>query len=54
MRYSRDEPEVLRRDFYNSLLAAYRPEEVREQLDRAGLKRLRVEAVSDRHWLVAS
>ena len=52
--YSRDEPEVLRRDFYNSLLAAYRPEEVREQLDRAGLKQLHVEVVSDRHWLVAS
>jgi ubiquinone/menaquinone biosynthesis C-methylase UbiE len=51
--YSRDEPEVLRRDFYNSLLAAYRPDEVRDQLDRAGLRQLRVEAVSDRHWLVA-
>lgn len=52
--YSRDEPEVLRRDFYNSLLAAYRPQEVRDQLDRAGLSRLRVEVVSDRHWLVVS
>ena len=52
--YSRDEPEVLRRDFYNSLLAAYRPEEVRAQLDRAGLSRLHVEVVSDRHWLVVS
>jgi ubiquinone/menaquinone biosynthesis C-methylase UbiE len=52
--YSKGEPEVLRHDFYNSLCAAYRPEEVREQLDRAGLKQLRVEAVSDRHWLVAS
>ena len=52
--YSRDEPEVLRRDFYNSLLAAYLPEEVREQLTRAGLARLRVEVVSDRHWLVAT
>ena len=52
--YSSNEPEVLRRDFYNSLLAAYRPDEIREQLDRAGLNRLRVEVVSDRHWLVAS
>lgn len=51
--YSRDEPEVLRRDFYNSLLAAYRPDEVQQQLDHAGLTQLRVEAVSDRHWLVA-
>jgi ubiquinone/menaquinone biosynthesis C-methylase UbiE len=52
--YSRDEPEVLRRDFYNSLLAAYRPEEVREQLSRAGLDHLVLEVISDRHWLVSS
>ena len=50
--YSAGEPDVLRRDFYNSLLAAYRPAEVREQLTRAGLDGLRVEVVSDRHWLV--
>jgi ubiquinone/menaquinone biosynthesis C-methylase UbiE len=52
--YSRGEPEVLRRDFYNSLLAAYRPSELREQLRRAGLESLVLEVVSDRHWLVAS
>ena len=52
--YSAGEPEVLRRDFYNSLLAAYRPEEVQEQLARAGLDGLDVEVVSDRHWLVAT
>jgi ubiquinone/menaquinone biosynthesis C-methylase UbiE len=50
--YSRDDPEVLRSDFRNSLRAAYRAEEVREQLARAGLQRLRVEVASDRHWLV--
>jgi ubiquinone/menaquinone biosynthesis C-methylase UbiE len=52
--YARDEPEVLRRDFYNSLLAAYRPDEVRDQLKHAGLAPLSIEVVSDRHWLVAS
>lgn len=52
--YSADEPEILRRDFFNSLLAAYRPDEVREQLRRCGLGRLDVEVVSDRHWLVQS
>lgn len=52
--YSAGEPDVLRRDFYNSLLAAYRPDEVRDQLRRAGLDELEVEVVSDRHWLVAS
>lgn len=48
--YSEGEPEGLRRDFYHSLLAAYRPKEVEEQLRRAGLE-LEVAPVSDRHWL---
>ena len=34
------------------LLAAYRPEEIAVQLARAGLSRLRVEAVGDRHVVV--
>lgn len=51
--YSSGEPEVLRSDFFNSLLAAYRPDELREQLRQAGLAELRPEIVSDRHWLVA-
>ncbi len=53
MSYAGAEPQVLRRDFYNSLLAAYRPEEVRTQLEVAGLSdALAVEAVSDRHLAV--
>jgi SAM-dependent methyltransferase len=51
-RYSGDEPEVLRVDFFNSLRAAYRPAEVRMQLARAGLGTLRLEVVSDRHFIV--
>jgi ubiquinone/menaquinone biosynthesis C-methylase UbiE len=51
-KYSRGEPEVLRRDFYNSLLAAFTPVEVRRQLREADLDELRVETVSDRHLLV--
>ena len=51
-RYSANEPAVLKRDFYNSLLAAFTPAEVRRQLQRAGLEGLRVEVVSDRHLLV--
>ncbi|MEY2934560.1 MAG: hypothetical protein RL033_5309 [Pseudomonadota bacterium] len=50
--YSRGDPEVLRNDFSNSLRAAYRAEEVQQQLAQAGLGRLNVEVVSDRHWLV--
>ena len=46
-----DAPDVLRRDFFNSLLAAFRPDEVRSQLAAAGLPRIRVEAASDRHLI---
>jgi hypothetical protein len=51
-KYSGGEPEVLRRDFYNSLVAAFTRAEVREQLKQAGLNTLKVEIVSDRHLLV--
>ena len=51
--YAEGEPEVLRRDFFNSLLAAYRPEEVEAQLAQAELGWLEVRAVSDRHLVVS-
>jgi trans-aconitate methyltransferase len=51
--YSGAEPEILQRDFFNSLCAAYVPTEVREQLTRAGLTGLSVRRVSDRHLVVA-
>lgn len=51
-RYAQDAPPVLLRDFRNSLLAAFTPEEVRQQLDAAGLSWLRVRGVSDRHLAV--
>lgn len=44
-------PPILQRDFYHSLLAAYRPEEVAAQLRGCGLAGFRIEVVSDRHWL---
>lgn len=47
--YAADEPEVLRKDFYNSLLAAFEPDEVKNQLQRAGLHGLHVQTVGDRH-----
>ena len=49
--YSGGEPEILQRDFFNSLLAAYRPQEIEEQLEGAQLP-LAVESVSDRHVAV--
>jgi len=50
--YALGEPEILKRDFYNSLLAAFRPEEVRAQLREAGLPELTVGPVSDRHQVI--
>jgi ubiquinone/menaquinone biosynthesis C-methylase UbiE len=50
--YAGGEPEMLRRDFHASLLAAYRIEEVRDQLDETGLGYFTVRVVSDRHWTV--
>jgi len=51
--YARGEPEVLRRDFYNSLLAAFTVDEIREQLRVERLAVLDVRTVSDRHVLVS-
>ena len=50
--YAAEEPEILSRDFYNSLLAAFTINEVREQLEETGFGNLEVERVSDRHLIV--
>ena len=50
--YADGDPEVLRRDFYNSLCAAFTPEEISVQLLQAGLNDLEVRIVSDRHLVV--
>lgn len=50
--YASDEPAVLRRDFFNSLLAAFSIEEVRTQLEEAEIKGLNIEQISDRHMLI--
>jgi SAM-dependent methyltransferase len=46
------EPEVLRRDFYNSLCAAFERCEVEAQLRESGLSGLTVEEVGDIHIVV--
>jgi len=46
------ESEILQRDFRLSLHAAYRPEEIRQQLQQAGLNGLNVSASGDRHLIV--
>lgn len=50
--YCEDEPEILQRDFYHSLLAAYRADEISDQLMEADLANLEVRIASDRHLLV--
>jgi ubiquinone/menaquinone biosynthesis C-methylase UbiE len=51
--YAAGEAEILRHDFYHSLLAAYTVDEVRAQLAVAGLVGLEVQAVSDRHLIIS-
>ena len=48
-----DADPILREDFFNSLLAALTPDEVRAQLDAADLAHLACDIVSERHWLVS-
>ena len=50
--YSGNEPDVLKKDFYHSLLAAFEPEEVEQQLSIVGLSELSVKIVSDRHIVI--
>jgi ubiquinone/menaquinone biosynthesis C-methylase UbiE len=50
--YAGDEPQILREDFYNSLLAAYSLAEINEQLTLSGLTHLKTAMASNRHWVV--
>jgi ubiquinone/menaquinone biosynthesis C-methylase UbiE len=50
--YAANEPEILQRDFYNSLLAAYSISEVQAQFQQAQLPQLSVKSVSDRHFII--
>jgi trans-aconitate methyltransferase len=52
-RYAEGAPDILREDFYNSLLAAYTTSEIEDQLAQAGLTGLKVKTASDRHWIVS-
>lgn len=51
--HAADAPPLLRRDFTNSLHAAFEPHEIRRQLAAAGLAHLNVRVVSDRHVLIS-
>lgn len=47
--HAKDAPEILQRDFIASLHAAYTVDEVRRQLDAAGLTKFRVDQVDELH-----
>ncbi|MBT3206796.1 MAG: class I SAM-dependent methyltransferase [Bacteroidetes bacterium] len=47
---SASEPEVLQEDFYNSLLAAFTFDEVKEQMERANLN-YQIDNLGDRHFI---
>ena len=51
--HTRGEPAILVRDFHASLCAAFTADEVRTQLEHAGLAQLKVEVVSDRHLTIS-
>lgn len=51
-KYASQEPEILKRDFYHSLLAGFRPEEIEDQLRESQLEGLTCEVVTDRHFIV--
>jgi len=51
-RYASDASPLLKRDFFNSLLAAYSVNEIIRQLRAAKLEYLYVDVVSDRHVLI--
>ncbi len=42
--FSKNEPEILKEDFYNSLLASFTPHEIKEQLFKSGLTHLSIYA----------
>jgi ubiquinone/menaquinone biosynthesis C-methylase UbiE len=51
-KYARGEPEILQKDFRNSLKAAFTTEEIFLQLQNAGLESLNISTVSDRHLVI--
>jgi cyclopropane fatty-acyl-phospholipid synthase-like methyltransferase len=52
-RHAAEEPQILRRDFYRSLLASFTEDEVAGQLAEMNLSRLMIDVPDDRHWVVS-
>ena len=52
-RYAAGAPAILRRDFFNSLMAAFTEDEITTQLARMNLTRLLIYVIDDRNWVVS-
>ena len=52
-KYAKNEPDILKHDFYNSLLAAFEISEIKEQLQLAKINNFSVKQISDRHVLIS-
>jgi cyclopropane fatty-acyl-phospholipid synthase-like methyltransferase len=50
--YVSDAPDLLQKDFFNSLLASYTVKEVEVQLQENGIYWLKTEVISDRHMII--
>jgi 2-polyprenyl-3-methyl-5-hydroxy-6-metoxy-1,4-benzoquinol methylase len=50
-RYAAGESPILRRDFYNSLCAAFTEDEVAAQLAEMNLTGVLIDVPDDRHWV---
>lgn len=44
--------EILKKDFYNSLLSAYNIKDIHQQLKKSNLQSLNVDTMSDRHMII--
>ena len=50
--YAANEPRILQHDFYRSLCAAYRIDEIQQQLMQCQLHYCQIRAISDRHMII--
>lgn len=51
-KYAGNEPDVLKKDFFNSLIASFEPYEIRKQLIMAGMSDFSVAEIGDRHQVI--
>lgn len=51
-KYAGNEPDVLKKDFFNSLIASFEPHEIRKQLITAGMSDFSVAEIGDRHQVI--